>query len=141
MDQTVLPDGVTAVQLALSEAARMVILALAPILVAALTAGAVQLFRKFGIELDAQKQAKIEYYAKLAIQEAEEWAAKRLQSTQIVVSGADKLERAATALMNRVPGISEAEAKVLIHSLLPAIGIGAAATLGKVTAAATTGER
>lgn len=135
------PDAVTALQLALAEAARMTILALAPLLVGAVTAAAVQLFRKFGLDLDAQKQAKVEYYARLAIQEAEEWAARKLTQANIVITGSEKLSRAVESLVAKVPGVSQAEATALVHALLPEVGVGAAAALGKVVTAATTGDR
>lgn len=142
VDPTSSPDAVTALQLALVETVRLIIMALAPILVGAMTAVAVQVFRRFGLEIDAQKQARLEHFATLAIQEAEEWAARRVTTqTGIVVQGVEKLERAVSSLLDLIPGITRDEATTIVHARLPQVGIGAAAALGEVTRAAVNETR
>ena len=110
--------------------------ALTPILVAAITAAAVQLARRFGLDLDAQKQAQVQYYAQLAIREAEEWGARQL-ANKIQVASGDKLQRAIATLLAKVPGVTPAEAEVLIHGELAVVGAGAVAASLELARAAS----
>jgi hypothetical protein len=106
-----------------------VVQALGSALVAAVLALIVQLVRRIGIDLTAQQQAKIEHYARLAIQAAEEWAGRQIKAHLTPPQSVDKLVYATKYLLTRVPGLTEAEAQDLIHAQLSAVGKGAAAYL------------
>lgn len=110
------------------------------VLVPLLTALLVQALKKLGLSLDAEKTAKVEYFARQAILRAEEWAATRIKLNAGTTTAAMKLERALTDLTDKVPGISREEAAQLIHATLPKMGLGAASFIQSVREAATTGS-
>lgn len=91
--------------------------ALAPYLVAWVVAQA----KKVGLEVKAEEQQKLEYYAKQAILRAEEWAAKKAG-----ISSLQKLS-VATDDVIAATGVSHGAAMDAIHAVLPTMNLGAAA--------------
>ncbi|OFW05634.1 MAG: hypothetical protein A3H96_11275 [Acidobacteria bacterium RIFCSPLOWO2_02_FULL_67_36] len=110
---------------------------LAPILATLLTALAYKALKRAGLDLDAEKQAKLEYLARQAILRAEEWGANQLK-THLPATSGQKLQRAVTDLLDKVPGISDVEAAALVHAELPKVALGASGFLQAVRTAATT---
>lgn len=100
----------------------------------AIVALIVQAARKYGFQIGAEQQARLQVIAENAVLAAEEWAADRIKQ-QVPTSGFKKFERAADILLSKVPGISDEEAHDLIHAALPKIGLGATDFLSKVRAA------
>lgn len=88
----------------------------------------VKILQRVGLQVTAEKQAQLNQIALLVASEVEEWAAAKLKGNLQVTSG-DKLERAVAQVLDKVPGITEAEAKAAIRAALPQIGLGAAAGL------------
>lgn len=107
------------------------IAAVGPLVVAAL----VQLFRKFNVELGAAQQAQVETVVQNILLEVEEWASHRLKA-QIPVTSGQKLSRAVEAILNKIPGIDEAEAELLVRQELPKVGLGAINFLDQTVKAA-----
>lgn len=92
---------------------------------------------KVKLQISAEQQAKLELLAKRAALYAEEEAAARLRAyaKQAVApppalpsphDSANKLASAVSALMLQVPSITESEARQMVISVLPELGIGAA---------------
>mgnify|MGYP001612042807 CR=1 FL=1 len=98
------------------------------VLVPLLTALAFKALKKLNLEVSGQQQAKIEYFVRQAVLEAEEWGARRVQA-KFPVLPKDKLERALASVVDRVPNISTEEAAALIHSELPKVSLGATSFL------------
>lgn len=112
-----------------------------PILTVLLTAFLVKALQKVGLNVDADKTAKLEYFATQAILRAEEWGAARIKANAGTMTAAMKLEKALTDLTDKVPGITREEASALVHATLPKVNLGAAAFLQGVRQSATTGAR
>lgn len=91
-------------------------IALAPILVQ----WALKQLKKIGVQLDAEQQQKLEYFAKQAILRIEEWAAKKagVTSFQKLTLAADQVQAAT--------GVSQGAAIDAIHAALPTLGLGKA---------------
>jgi hypothetical protein len=104
-----------------------VIQLLGAILAAALTALVVQGLRKLGIALDAEKTAKVEYYAHQAALYAEERAKAYAKERLVKMAPAAVLQTAVERLLVKVPNIDRDEAAAIITAALPQIGLGAAA--------------
>jgi len=85
---------------------------------------AVKLFQKLRFDVDEAKRRKIEATVIDVLYEAEEWAADRLKAKLPVQSG-QKLSRAVTKLVDKIPGISEAQAEALVRQTLPLLSMGA----------------
>ena len=102
------------------------------VLVPLLTALVFKALKKLNLEVSGQQQAKIEYFVRQAVLEAEEWGAKRVQAKLPVVPK-DKLERALISVVDHVPNISTEEATALIHAELPKVSLGAASFMRAVT--------
>lgn len=81
---------------------------------------------KYHLGIDAEKQAKLETFARLGIQSAEEWAAKQA-AAKIPAPSQDKLTHAVQFVLDKVPGVTPQEAADLIHAKLPEMGLGASA--------------
>lgn len=96
-----------------------------PVIATLVSALIVQLLRKKGFELDAEKTAKLEYITTQVVLRAEEWAASRLKGNAGPTTGAMKLERAMSDLADKVPNISREDAAASIHATLPKMGLGA----------------
>ncbi len=94
---------------------------------AALTALVVQLLRKAGLSLDADRTAKIEYYANQAAKFAEEQAANYAKQHLVKMEAGQKLQIATTKLLTKVPGVDVHEAQDVIIAALPGLRLGAAA--------------
>jgi hypothetical protein len=94
----------------------------------AIAGAAVKLFQKLRFDVDEAKRRKIETTVTDVLYEVEEWAAERLKAKLPVNSG-QKLSRAVTKLVDKLPGISEAQAEVLVRQTLPLLAMGASWTL------------
>lgn len=80
----------------------------------------VQLARKQGLEITADQQARLEYFAKQAALKVEELAAAKL------LPKADKLDVATLHVMDAVPGTPAERARATVLAALPELpGIGA----------------
>lgn len=88
----------------------------------------VQLIRRAGLQVTAEQQNQLHVLASSAAAEVEEWAAAKIKAN-LVVTSADKMERAVAALIERSPKVTESEAKAAIQAALPQIGLGAAVRL------------
>lgn len=96
-------------------------------LAAALVGLVVQLLRKMGIALDAERQAQLEYTAKQAVLRVEEQAAAYVKTHAVKMLPKDKLEKAVADVLTKIPRVSQAEAEDIVQAVLPQLGIGAAA--------------
>lgn len=98
---------------------------LAPLLVAVV----VQVLRRIGLSVDAERKAMLEYFAKQAVLGVEEraaaWAKANISGR--AMSGAEKMQAALEEVLARVPRVSREEAKAVIEAVLPQLHIGAAA--------------
>ena len=90
----------------------------------AIAGAAVKLFQKLRFDVDEAKRRKIEVTVTEILYEVEEWAAERIKAKLPVNSG-QKLSRAVTKLVDKVPGISEAQAEMLVRQTLPLLAMGA----------------
>lgn len=88
----------------------------------------VQLIRRAGLQVSSEQQNQLHVLASSAAAEVEEWAAAKIKAN-LVVTSADKMERAVEALIERSPKITESAAKAAIQAALPQIGLGAAVRL------------
>jgi hypothetical protein len=96
---------------------------------------------KAGITLSAEKEAAVEIQVRNLLLQVEEYAAAKLKATGVVVSSEDKLQRFVIAAVDKIPGITTAEATALARAELPKLGLGAAATFRAVTVAATNSDK
>ena len=94
------------------------------------TIGIKRLMTKFGMQVTEEKERAIRAAAQNAILFAEEWGAKRIKLRKMIVTGEEKIDLAIRNLLNKVPGISVAEAKELVEEELPKLGLGAASFIG-----------
>jgi type II secretory pathway pseudopilin PulG len=101
---------------------------------------AVQYIRKLGLQISAEQEAQIRSTAEGAVLRAEEIIEAQIKThgTPIVRSGADKLEIAATAIMEKVPGVTKPEAEGLAKEAVARVGLGATDLAGKLAAASRT---
>lgn len=107
-----------------------------PILSALLLAVVVQFLRKLGLELSAERQAKLEHTVHGLLLQVEEWGASRVKAG-VETKAKDKLEHYLALAAAKIPGITSEEAAALAHSELPKLGRGAAGLVGEVVRAAT----
>lgn len=99
---------------------------------AALSALIVQLLRKVGLSLDADRQAQVEYFARMAVAKAEELGAAYAKKHAVKMDPAHKLQIATQALIAKVPRITPDEAQDIVTAALPGMKMGAAAAMGKL---------
>ena len=90
----------------------------------ALAGAAVKLFQKLRFDVDEAKRRKIEVTVTEILYEVEEWAAERIKAKLPVNSG-QKLSRAVAKIVDKIPGISEAQAELLVRQTLPLLAMGA----------------
>lgn len=95
----------------------------------------VQLLRKVNVELSSAQEQKVRELVQNVLLEVEEWASHRLKA-QIPVTSGQKLSRAVEAILNKIPGIDEAEAELLVRQELPKVGLGAINFLDQTVKAA-----
>ncbi len=109
----------------LQELARAVVGVLGVLLVPLL----IQQLRKLGLQVSAEQDAKLRAVAQSAIRGAEEQAASVAKASMggTVIKGSEKLERAVSTVLERLPGITPEEATRIVHEELPRAGAGAAA--------------
>jgi hypothetical protein len=93
----------------------------------ALTALVVLLLKKVGLSVDADRTAKIEYYAQQAATFAEEQAAAYAKKHLVKMEAGQKLQIATAKLLSKVPGVNANEAQDVIIAALPGLRLGAAA--------------
>jgi len=108
------------------------------VLVPLLTAALVKLLQRTGLQVSAEREAQLRTIVRNAINHAEEFAAKAAKQKIGTLDGATKLSIAASSILTKVPGITEAEAAQLVHEELPNLGLGASDFLRSVRTAATT---
>lgn len=101
--------------------------ALGVVLAGALVALVIQILRKIGITLDADKQAQLEYFAKQAVLRVEEYAATYAKKKLVGLTESQKFSMAVTDLIEKVPRVDRVEAERIVTAVLPQLGIGAAA--------------
>lgn len=118
------------------------VVAIAAPVIASLVAGIlVKVFQKFGLDVSAEKHAKLEKIALDAILRAEEWAASKVRTAPGSITAANKLEQAVTDIVDKVPGVTRDEAADLVHANIAKLGLGAAGFTQGLRQAATTGAR
>lgn len=100
---------------------------LALVLSAAVVALTIKALQWFGLQIDANKQAKLEYFAQQGIQKAKEEAARRLKSSAIKLTADDKLQIALAHVTANVPKANPQQAVDTVTAILPALGEGASA--------------
>lgn len=101
----------------------------------ALAAIVVQVFRLISVQLSEAQEAKVRQVVANAVLEVEEWASSRLKAELPVTSG-QKLSRAVSTVLSKVPGVTEQEAEDLVRQELPKVGLGAVSFLAKTAQAA-----
>lgn len=106
----------------IDEAVKFAFVLLTPLALAVLYRG----LAKLGLQLDAEKQGKLEAAVRVAVSEAEEWASRQVKA-RVTVTPGDKLERALGTVLAKVPNVDPDEALTIIHAMLPQMGLGAAA--------------
>jgi alkylhydroperoxidase/carboxymuconolactone decarboxylase family protein YurZ len=100
----------------------------------------IQQLRRAGVQLSAEKEARLNQVALIAAAEVEEWAAVKLKAN-VPISSHDKLQKGIESVLNKIPGVTEQEAKAALQAALPQIGLGAAAGLREVGKAIANGEK
>lgn len=116
----------------MDELIQQVISYLGAALAAALVALAVQLLRKMGFSLDAERHAQLETVVRQAVLKAEEQAAAYAKAHVSKMLPADKMRLAVAHVLAKLPRVSEAEAADIVQAVLPQMGIGAAAGAQKL---------
>jgi hypothetical protein len=112
----------------------------APVIAALIVVVLVRLAQRVGLEVSAERQAKMEKVFTDAILATEEWAARRIKA-KLPVSSGEKLRRTLTAAMRHFPGMTEDEAKEWVDAILPKLALGATAALRALREAATNETR
>ena len=100
----------------------------ATVLAPVLTGVVIKLFQKLRLNVDAARRKEIEDIVTKVLYEVEEWAAERVKAKLPVNSG-QKLSRAVTQIVDKLPGISEAQAEALVRQMLPLLFLGAASKI------------
>jgi len=100
----------------------------ATVIAPVLTGVVIKLFQKLRLNVNAAKREEIEAIVTKVLYEVEEWAAERLKAKLPVNSG-QKLSRAVTQIVDKVPGINEAQAEMLVRQMLPLLFLGASSKL------------
>ena len=106
----------------IDEAVKFAFVLLTPLALAVLYKG----FARLGLQIDAERQGKIEAAVRIAVAEAEEWASQQIKA-RVKVHPQEKLERALGTVLGKVPNVDPDEALTIIHAMLPQMGLGAAA--------------
>ena len=96
----------------------------------------IKAIEKAGVQLDEAKQFAIEEATRKAIKYAAEWAAKRSKIQSLSTKGVQKLEVAASRLLEKIPDISKEEARKLVEESLSDVEEGAASFLARAADAA-----
>ena len=121
--------------LVIDELVKTLLQALAPIIAAGVVAVLALIAKRIGISISAENQARTEKLVHDAIFFAEEKVAAFLKKG--VSPAQTKLQIATAQVLDKIPGITPAEAEALIHTELPKLGIGAASFMRAVAVAAT----
>ena len=111
------------------EFAKGFIAVLAPIVAGLVVALLVKWLKKVGLDLDAEKQAKAEYWVRQGILSAEEWAASRLKQGLADTPDAEsavKLQHAIDVAVENTD-LNVVQAETLVHAQLPQVKLGATA--------------
>lgn len=122
------------------EVVKLVFGVLAPVLSVLAIAALTQLLRKWGIELDAAKAAKLEQLLGDAVAQTEEWASSQIKRG-IPVTAQLKAEHYLGLAVDRVPGVTAEEATRVAKTILGRFRVAAAASVSDVRGAATEGRR
>lgn len=108
----------------LNEIVKSVIVASIGLLGPILVGAAVQMLRKYNVELSDAQQAQLRSSVQNILVEVEEWAAHRIKADLTVTSGM-KMERAVERIAKIAPQLSEEDASKLVREELPKVGLGA----------------
>jgi hypothetical protein len=100
---------------------------LATALTGVLVALAVKALKKVGISLEAEQQAKLEYYAAQGINMAKEEAARRVKAGLDRLTPQQKEQMAVDHVMDNVPKADPIKVSDTVLATLPQLGEGAAA--------------
>lgn len=106
--------------------------ALGAIAATALVALVVQVARKFGLQVGAQQQARLEHYAQLGIKYAEEQARKALVARGEKLAGSLKQSMALEFIVAKLPRVNPDEARKVIEALLPDLREGLTKGVGEL---------
>lgn len=113
-----------------------------PLIAVAVTAGVARIVQRLNLGFITVSRAFVEQQvANILIGVEEEAQAKVKVLGPGAIKAAEKFEQALTRVLDAVPGVTADEARALIKSTLPKIGLGAAAFLAEVKAAATNETR
>ena len=85
-----------------------------------------QYLRKIGIQLDADQQAKLEYFVRQAVLRVEEWARAQQKAGKAVTSD-EKLVAAQNEVLARFPGLDPVTVTRQIQAALPVVRAAVAA--------------
>lgn len=119
----------------IDEMVRTIMMALAPIIAGVVIAALVQVVRKIGFELTAESRARMEKMVHDAIFLAEEKVSAAIKRNVSPV--ASKMSIAVEHITNKLPGITDEEARQLVTQELPKLGLGASDFARSVVLAAT----
>lgn len=112
----------------------LVIGAVVAVVVPAAAAIVVQVLRLINIQLSEAQQAKVQQTVANVLLEVEEWASSRVKA-QLPVNSGQKLTRAITQIVEKLPNVTQDEAEVLVRQELPKVGLGAVNFLAKTAQA------
>jgi len=119
----------------IDELVKTVLLALVPVVAGLVVSVLVRLFQRIGLQLSAENQARTEKLVHDAIFFAEEKVASAIKRGVKPVD--TKLQTAVKQVLDKIPGITQDEAIVLITAELPKLGLGTAGFARSVVTAAT----
>ena len=102
----------------MNEILQEVLPAVGTVLASALVALVTQMLRRYGIQLEAEKQAKLEHYVRLGVRYAEEQARQRLRAPQ-AMTGSEKLIAATDFVQAHLPKADPERVAKLAEALLP----------------------
>jgi lysozyme family protein len=112
------------------QALQPVIATIASVVGVLLSAVLVRLLKKYGIEIDAAQQAKLEHFARQAVLRVEERAAAALKEGGLTLSQPSaraKMSEAVSIVREAVSTATANEARGAIEAALPTVGLGATA--------------
>ena len=95
-----------------------------PLIAGLLVALLVKGLKRVSISLNAAAQDRLRRIAEDAVMYVEEWAADRIKR-HIPTSSGEKLNNAVTTILDRVPGVSEEEARKIVKATLANLQMGA----------------
>lgn len=95
------------------------------------------MLKKYGVQLSAENQGKLEHFVQLGIQYAEEYARNMLKTKGIVVTAEQKNQVATAFVQDNVKSAAVDAIKALIDAKMPAARVLSVAATAATVAAAT----